>query len=797
MEIVTTFVAAAGEMGEEGVLTSLMRNIPPVPTYVPKILYSTKLRDLRQRRWLSDEQPFLAFTYINPQLSGALFSRLNVTFSMVPIIAAGSRFQLDPIIQQSWYRLEYGLTNLYQTLCPDIMALQNIIFDFYFIPSECGYLRIHDEEVAARRCAIRSRDAIIHLTAIVSFAIAINLHEGEVGQPGAHWVKRMISLGVHAQWLDELQKSFVCDFRPGVRLGAFVHIGDTRWADKIPRFIQAGVPLWFWWGTTQSLYEKRKPVCKLAILEKFLPSLPHTRPRRGWFSSKASTSAVPPPGLSSHSLIHASPISSPLSPLAVSRAPVLLPSNSRQMEGETWKDFFRRADQLVVSYMEHESPPEKQRREVLESAVRAGHPPTARALVYVWVDVGGFLVRKQIDHHDRLHVWQSFPASQRRFNSIWEEWDLCHELDPHICRDPIQGPITLYGEESPQNMDMGTDDEPFPAQSGIGSGPKLQQTGDLDFYEEDLKTMYSNAILSPERATLPIEDVLLERFGLHLKNASLFSDVYVNRASRWCSEDWTLISRAIGCHAWHLSEVEIASIIDLFNMIITNHASPKLSPSMSDLVVGNSHHLAKVLHLCAIRRLFKGRHPAVTWYVVEESATDAGQHKPWLFSLQSASSVLQAIRWAKGYGKSIPDICRRFVELGIPFNTVMPINVYPPPLPAELSLHGLGWRPKDYKPDTLDYAAYERVRDEFLRGPFGRAALMSGGILWRLAIDAVPTLDVLAGPSQEVNRYGSIIFSENNIDYVDDALSESAMALICGVYHVQKGEAPLEHCGPC
>lgn len=50
-----------------------------------------------------------------------------------------------------------------------------------------------------------------------------------------------------------------------------------------------------------------------------------------------------------------------------------------------------------------------------------------------------------------------------------------------------------------------------------------------------------------------------------------------------------------------------------------------------------------------------------------------------------------------------------------------------------LSSPELGSRPAGYKPDITDYIWYERARDEFLRGPRGRVALMQGGIAWRLA----------------------------------------------------------------
>ena len=62
---------------------------------------------------------------------------------------------------------------------------------------------------------------------------------------------------------------------------------------------------------------------------------------------------------------------------------------------------------------------------------------------------------------------------------------------------------------------------------------------------------------------------------------------------------------------------------------------------------------------------------------------------------------------------------------------------------------GLGYRQPGYKPTPQDYALYEDTRKRLLAEARGRAALMAGGIVWRLAYEDLAPGTVLLGPSPE------------------------------------------------
>jgi len=63
-----------------------------------------------------------------------------------------------------------------------------------------------------------------------------------------------------------------------------------------------------------------------------------------------------------------------------------------------------------------------------------------------------------------------------------------------------------------------------------------------------------------------------------------------------------------------------------------------------------------------------------------------------------------------------------------------------------------------------------------------RAALLAGGIIWRLALEELGIDPALWGPS-EATKYAFEILSEFG-DFVDDGLTVEEMDFICGVYYV-------------
>ncbi|KAG2739436.1 hypothetical protein P692DRAFT_201729657 [Suillus brevipes Sb2] len=99
-----------------------------------------------------------------------------------------------------------------------------------------------------------------------------------------------------------------------------------------------------------------------------------------------------------------------------------------------------------------------------------------------------------------------------------------------------------------------------------------------------------------------------------------------------------------------------------------------------------------------------------------------------------------------------------------------------------------------FRPVYADYIMYEQHRHEFMNQPRARAALLHGGLIWRLALhslgfDVLPS--VLDGISPEAVPFG-LMLSINDQTYFDDELSQEEIDFMCGTYYVQTNDGNME-----
>ena len=155
----------------------------------------------------------------------------------------------------------------------------------------------------------------------------------------------------------------------------------------------------------------------------------------------------------------------------------------------------------------------------------------------------------------------------------------------------------------------------------------------------------------------------------------------------------------------------------------------------------------------------------------------------WTLVIQDPTSVLEILR--RNLGPKMESVVNFLVHSGIPFNTVIVSNTYPPPPRLRLSPPvGLGMRLRNFSPDPEEYRLYEKARDDFLGSPFGRVALLKGGIVWRLAKEVVPISEVFNGPTQLAKDFGQLVLTAGGDYMIDDDFSEEQLDLILGLYHI-------------
>jgi hypothetical protein len=173
------------------------------------------------------------------------------------------------------------------------------------------------------------------------------------------------------------------------------------------------------------------------------------------------------------------------------------------------------------------------------------------------------------------------------------------------------------------------------------------------------------------------------------------------------------------------------------------------------------------------------------WYVFDfkEVAT-----VPWMVALPNVVDALYVCRLDHTGGLQITDfeIARELLNHGIQFSTLLPVKPLPPSVAPAITVPV---RLPGYKFTEDDYYAYEQQRAALLSDPrVARAALLRGGIVWRLAVATLSFDDVLEGPTTAatLQRRGIIIRTSDG-DLCDDGLSQLELDNICGLYHCLTG----------
>jgi len=163
---------------------------------------------------------------------------------------------------------------------------------------------------------------------------------------------------------------------------------------------------------------------------------------------------------------------------------------------------------------------------------------------------------------------------------------------------------------------------------------------------------------------------------------------------------------------------------------------------------------------------------------------------PWMIGVSSAAIALYIVRLDPRLNDY--EISRHLLRCGIAFHTVLPLVKIPKSRIPHVDFSSIRSAGHIFTLD--DFNAYVIYRDSLLRSPRGRAALLKGGIVWRLAMETVSVNECLEGPSFEalVHRRGLVHPTANpTVDLCDDDLSIAELDLICGVYECFTGKVTV------
>jgi hypothetical protein len=171
------------------------------------------------------------------------------------------------------------------------------------------------------------------------------------------------------------------------------------------------------------------------------------------------------------------------------------------------------------------------------------------------------------------------------------------------------------------------------------------------------------------------------------------------------------------------------------------------------------------------------------WYMFDFGPSST---VPWKLAVQNPLTALYICRMEDALTDE--ELALELLSHGIPFQTLQASDSF-----TSMETSGGGnmvpYRPRGYKYTSKDYDIYRQQCNMILSSSRGRAALLHGGFIWRIAKDTVGRLDVLRGPSgkRSLPEEMFVVTDRNGREYIDDKLTNVELDLLCGIYYSYTG----------
>ncbi|KAF7983368.1 hypothetical protein HWV62_22357 [Athelia sp. TMB] len=697
-------------------------------------------------RLSSNKYPFLGFVMVKPRYSHILLQRLNYTFNNLPVSVQNREWVLDGDLVRQWAELECSLIEITNFLFNRFQVMLPVDVDFFPFPSSYGFAHGRPNEVQMRKVAMKARAAFGPLMALCSYMIALTPSFTIENPPWAASLSDIKgSIKIPPAWLTEFCTCSIADFTIGNPRVGVVFTPDCQFLEYVPNFVRANVPVWILW--TQSEWYSKVPTVK-----RYCP--PTDDVRHAYLNR-----AIPQ---------EETPCAYDVGDIGPLEVPPDVERNSRQIKGESPEVFFARRDRDNRITIAKETAAACQARRQREAAARGHQMPGSRgAMVFIWEQEGSFWIRRALGRQHVPAVWPDIPDKTRRYDGFSDEWDVYPMWD---------APAVMDGEmHDATHSVVGASEEPAasPPQNAILHHlPSVKAD-----YSRDLGEAYRGRKRNDEPHVIEgLEAILKYRYGY--KFCLCGPDQAVKRIK--AAQDWNG-ARKVLCDLTSLWKEENLQdcVINFVNYALTSRVPSALwdfDLSSDSPINPNGEHV-RVVRL-------QNRQSVKYEIVPTSSIIPPGGEAPWRLLVDDPLTALECVRRSTSQ-LSKQDYVSFFLDTGRPFSTQAFVHPPPPPrLPpakTRYSQGGLGTRPAQYNATNLDYLAYEAKRDVFLLCDRARAAVMKGGIVWRLTVHSVNPDIVLYGPVD----LGSGVYSRNDGEIYgswDDELTEDELDLVVGVY---------------
>ncbi|KAL0563928.1 hypothetical protein V5O48_018129 [Marasmius crinis-equi] len=728
------------------------RNIPsPIPL---QLLCSNQSYDfLACPNWITPRTPYIGFLPAMDVFRQFWLRPLRYSSDTEIERLSNGKFILGRAVRKAWDMQERNMRKLL------VSAAQNTLdlalpypYTPWPFPRQYGYTKSHASREDVHRQARAAHKAFLPLIASINFHIRIMIHQMQ-RMTTAHgrtlerheWLHVLKNhSGITGTWMNYWMDTIL----EGPVLGGYVDLCTFSCPEFLPVFEAAGMPLVVCWG-------KNPEDISLACGKEWPPDKQ----------------------LSRLLLREQQPYNAEETPEPPTSDKVEAGAGVRPKE--TMAEFFRRRLEQRERCLKIETPIQKQSRESREThSFEGAVPGNNGARVYEWELDDGCYIRKQVDRNAVEDAWEFYGVHQRRYDSVADEWDCSF----------------TFGNLTPEDDQANHDNKQALVQMFPDDDPPVDAQHDSTVYIGSLHAP-TVQIHEPVYFDDTVEDVAHYRLGF--VDPSEMTELHTDMP-------WEKVERMLGFGGPSTPKAALISqktkgSISRFLMQLMEAKELSDGPPALDLRDPHANVHTDLPFPVQFLNVGDG------FYLLQENLHKVQSPAPFILALSSGGTVLEIIR--RQWGPGLEIVVERLMQAGIPFRTFIqshrqlyPHNPEPPPADrkSNIGMEGsidarvkLGYRDHDHKFDLQDYKVYVRERDAFLSTYRGRAAIMMGGIVARLARDAVNPKDVLDGPTPDVDKeWGKgecFTPGEGMKVYWDDVLTEEEINLVCGVYDVAKG----------
>jgi len=460
-------------------------------------------------------------------------------------------------------------------------------------------------------------------------------------------------------------------------------------------------------------------------------------------------------------------------------------AGSGQKRGETWQAFFARRAEENRRREEMESPVQCQSRLSRQKAAMSHNIPSksSKAVVFEWQeqdDFNGFLLRVRLTKAQVPGAWGSYNNQTRVYDGFRNEWDLCTALDPASAPD---------GDWEEDDLPL---EPPPPAIPPPPSAPPTWAS-----FMDDVHTYFNNHQVATSTYTVGFERFLMVlRFHLGFRpTATGLVPLNTSQAfATWMAKtQWIHLLKLLGDSGEDHSPIQ-GDVIQGFIGCLATLPKSELGNIPDELwdLGPNTNLSASNAHITvSYARPSEWPNEEDRLYIIESS--QPGEPQIWKLAVRDAATAVMCLR--QDWGPNIMIIAQKLLDKGIAFKTLQPMGVAPDtfPLLQKPNTYTLGFVRQPFRPLNVDYVIYEQHRHAFMKEPRARAALLHGGLIWRLALhslgfEALPS--ILDGISQEAVPFG-LRLTIGNQTYFDDELCEEEIDFMCGTYYLSTSKPLL------